>query len=75
MVDEMVLNMDLAPTLFELTRTEGSVSVVLLDAEGDLDASVEQELIALREACFRSEDHAEGVRAFLEKRKPDFSKF
>jgi len=42
----------------------------LLRAEGELDPDVERELIALREACFRSEDMREGVRAFSEKRKP-----
>ncbi len=40
----------------------------LLRAEGALDREVERELIALREACFRSEDMREGVRAFAEKR-------
>jgi enoyl-CoA hydratase/carnithine racemase len=40
----------------------------LLRAEGELDPGVERELIALREACFRSEDMREGVRAFAEKR-------
>ncbi|MBA3264221.1 MAG: enoyl-CoA hydratase/isomerase family protein [Thermoleophilaceae bacterium] len=35
-----------------------------------LPAEVEQELIELRESCFRSEDFREGVRAFAEKRKP-----
>jgi enoyl-CoA hydratase/carnithine racemase len=42
----------------------------LLDAEGRLDPEVEAELVALREACFRSEDFYEGVRAFAEKRPP-----
>jgi enoyl-CoA hydratase/carnithine racemase len=42
----------------------------LLRAEGALDPDVERELIALREACFRSEDMREGVRAFGEKRPP-----
>lgn len=40
----------------------------LLDAEGELEGDVEQELIALREACFRSEDLLEGVRAFAARR-------
>jgi enoyl-CoA hydratase/carnithine racemase len=42
----------------------------LLAAEGPLDPAVESELVALREACFRSEDFREGVRAFAEKRSP-----
>jgi enoyl-CoA hydratase/carnithine racemase len=40
----------------------------LLDAEATLDPAVEAELIALRKACFESEDLAEGVKAFGEKR-------
>ena len=42
----------------------------LLAAEGELDPEVERGLVALREACFRSEDFYEGVRAFAEKRAP-----
>jgi enoyl-CoA hydratase/carnithine racemase len=42
----------------------------LLEAKGRLDPEVERELIALREACFASEDMREGVRAFGEKRPP-----
>jgi enoyl-CoA hydratase/carnithine racemase len=42
----------------------------LLAAEGAIDPEVERELVALREACFRSEDFYEGVRAFSEKRPP-----
>jgi enoyl-CoA hydratase/carnithine racemase len=42
----------------------------LLRAEGELDPAVEEELIALRKACFASEDFAEGVRSFAEKRPP-----
>ncbi|HEV2814768.1 MAG TPA: enoyl-CoA hydratase/isomerase family protein [Solirubrobacteraceae bacterium] len=40
----------------------------LLAADIALDADVERELIALREASFASEDMREGVRAFAEKR-------
>jgi enoyl-CoA hydratase/carnithine racemase len=42
----------------------------LLRARGRLDPATEEELVALREACFRSEDFFEGVRAFAEKRAP-----
>jgi len=42
----------------------------LLDAEGALDPAVEEELVALRDACFGTEDFFEGVRAFAEKRPP-----
>jgi enoyl-CoA hydratase/carnithine racemase len=42
----------------------------LLDAEGELDAGTERELLELRRASFASEDFREGVRAFEEKRSP-----
>lgn len=42
----------------------------LLAAEGALDPAVQAELVALRDACFGSEDFLEGVRAFAEKRAP-----
>jgi enoyl-CoA hydratase/carnithine racemase len=41
----------------------------LLAAEGSVSEEVSRELVALREACFSSEDFAEGVRAFVEKRR------
>jgi enoyl-CoA hydratase/carnithine racemase len=42
----------------------------LLAAEGALSEDVGRELVELREACFATEDFAEGVRAFAEKRPP-----
>ena len=42
----------------------------LLAARGALDPDVEAGLVALREACFGTEDFSEGVRAFAEKRPP-----
>jgi enoyl-CoA hydratase/carnithine racemase len=40
----------------------------LLAAKWRLDEETERELVALRKACFESEDFREGVRAFAEKR-------
>jgi enoyl-CoA hydratase/carnithine racemase len=37
-----------------------------------LDPALEAELHALRDAAFRSGDFAEGVRAFIEKRPPEW---
>lgn len=42
----------------------------LLATEGELPEPLEAELIALREACFRSADLLEGVKAFAERRAP-----
>lgn len=49
-------------------RGNKQVLRALLAAEGDLDPATEAELVALREACFASEDMREGVRAFAERR-------
>ena len=50
-------------------RGNKQVLRALLAAEGALDPGTERELIALREACFSSQDMLEGVRAFAEKRE------
>jgi enoyl-CoA hydratase/carnithine racemase len=49
-------------------RGNKQVLRALLDADVRMDEETERELIALREACFASEDMKEGVRSFAEKR-------
>jgi enoyl-CoA hydratase/carnithine racemase len=44
----------------------------VLDAQAALAPNVERELIELRRACFSSDDFREGVRAFAEKRTPEW---
>jgi enoyl-CoA hydratase/carnithine racemase len=79
LVNEVVIGSDLAEVALgwatELAANaplsvQGNKRVIreLLRAEGELDPDVERELIALREACFASDDMKEGVRAFSEKR-------
>ena len=51
-------------------RGNKQVLRALVAADVRLDEQVQRELIALREACFGSEDMREGVRAFAEKRPP-----
>jgi enoyl-CoA hydratase/carnithine racemase len=48
------------------------VIAALLHAEGRLDADVARELIELRRASFASADMREGMRAFAEKRAPEW---
>jgi enoyl-CoA hydratase/carnithine racemase len=53
-------------------RGNKRVISAVLEAQGRLEPDVERELIELRRACFQSADFREGVRAFAEKREPNW---
>jgi enoyl-CoA hydratase/carnithine racemase len=54
------------------SRGNKRVIKAVLEGGNDLDPAVERELISLRHACFFSADFREGVRAFVEKRPPQW---
>jgi enoyl-CoA hydratase/carnithine racemase len=47
-------------------------AIETLNSYPRLTEEQEHELIELRRSCFESEDFREGIRAFAEKRKPDW---
>jgi enoyl-CoA hydratase/carnithine racemase len=55
-----------------LSATGNKHAIEKLNANPVLSDELERELVELRESCFRSEDFREGIRAFAEKRKPDW---
>jgi len=66
LAEEMAANAPLAQ------RGNKRVIRAVLDAQAALGPTVERELIELRRGCFSSEDFREGVRAFAEKRPPQW---
>ncbi len=83
LVNQVVSDHDLATASVEIAAeiaanapisTRGNKHAIdILNANPVLSEQQEQALIALRESCFASEDLKEGIRAFAEKRKPEWS--
>jgi enoyl-CoA hydratase/carnithine racemase len=83
LVNQVVEPGDLEETVLSLAREIASNSPLSLEGNkrilrtlraipGRLPADVEAELVELRESCFHTEDFREGIKAFGEKRQPDW---
>jgi enoyl-CoA hydratase/carnithine racemase len=71
-LEERVLEMATGIAANAPLSLAGNKRVIRALRDRPLPADLERELIELRESCFRSEDFREGVRAFGEKRKPNW---
>jgi enoyl-CoA hydratase/carnithine racemase len=83
LVNRVTLSEELEAVAFDLAgemagnaplaqRGNKRVLAALLSAEGELPEDLERELIELRRASFASRDMREGMRAFAEKRSPQW---
>jgi enoyl-CoA hydratase/carnithine racemase len=83
LVNDVVEPEELEGTVLDIAREIGAnaplslagnkrIIRTLREHAGKLPTDVEGDMIELRESCFSSEDFLEGVRAFGEKRKPDW---
>ncbi|MGH2877384.1 MAG: enoyl-CoA hydratase/isomerase family protein [Solirubrobacteraceae bacterium] len=70
--EALALAVEIAANAPLAQRGNKRVIQAVLDASTTLTADVQRELLALRDAGFSSEDFREGVRAFAEKRPPEW---
>jgi enoyl-CoA hydratase/carnithine racemase len=73
-LDEAVLSLATAIASSAPLSLEGNKRILrtLRAIPGELPEEVEAELVELREACFHTEDFREGIKAFGEKRRPQW---
>jgi enoyl-CoA hydratase/carnithine racemase len=83
LVNQVVEPADLEETVLSLAGAIAANSPLSLEGNkrilrtlraipGELPDAVEAELVELREACFHTEDFREGIKAFGEKRQPEW---
>jgi enoyl-CoA hydratase/carnithine racemase len=83
LVNQVVEPADLEETVLSLAGAIAANSPLSLEGNkrilrtlraipGELPDDVEAELVELREACFHTEDFREGIKAFGEKRQPEW---
>jgi enoyl-CoA hydratase/carnithine racemase len=83
LVNQVVESDELEETVLSLAGDIASNSPLSLEGNkrilrtlraipGELPPDVEAELVELREACFHTEDFREGIKAFGEKRQPEW---
>jgi enoyl-CoA hydratase/carnithine racemase len=83
LVNQVVDGDDLEETVLSLAREIAANSPLSLEGNkriltalrqmpGTLPPDVEAELVELRESCFHTEDFREGIKAFGDKRKPEW---
>ncbi len=62
---------EMALVLAQESQISVKIAKSLINKNQDIKQGLEMEIVSFSE-CFASQDHMEGINAFLEKRKPRF---